>query len=130
MWQPNRAQWSIIWTVALLIVLFWPPDRGKSLLVKAVNWAADPAGTLPQLPPPLPMGLDDNGDAVAEHDGLVADYFAARNRSTMNRVRMDLRDAGEPLSSQTERQLLVGLGVAAALFVWRLQDSVAPGTRD
>ena len=52
MWQPNRAQWSIIWTVAVLVILGWPPDSGKSLAVKGVNWvrgsngrAAEPAAT-------------------------------------------------------------------------------------
>ena len=75
MWQPHRAQWTIIWTVALLAVLAWPPETGRSLLLKAINRAADPAGSLPALPPPLPLGLDDDGDAVSAHDAREAEYY-------------------------------------------------------
>ena len=120
MWQPNRAQWSIIWTVAVLLVLVWPPDKGRSLLVKAVNWAVDPAGSLPALPPPLPMGLDDNGDAVAAHDLEEAEYYRVHDRSRVTRWRMALKETGEPLDPSTERQLLVGVAVLSALAVWRL----------
>ena len=74
MWQPNRAQWSIIWTVAVLVILAWPPGDGRSLLVKLVNRAADPMGSLPAMPAPLPMGLDDDGDAVAAHDAEESAY--------------------------------------------------------
>jgi hypothetical protein len=126
MWQPNRAQWSIIWTVAVLLVLAWPPDTGKSLAVKCVNWAADPSGALPNLPQPLPMALDDDGDAVSAHDMLEADYYRMRNRSAVTRWRMDLKEAEDPFNRQTERQLLMGLGVLAVLAVWRLQDSSSP----
>jgi hypothetical protein len=120
MWQPNRAQWSILWTVAMLVVLGWPPDTGRSLLVKAVNWGADPAGSLPALPRPLPMALDDDGDAVAAHDLEEAEYYRLRDRSWLTRWRMTLKDMGEPLDPSTERQLLVGVGVLSALGVWRL----------
>ena len=120
MWQPNRAQWSIIWTVAALVVLAWPPDTGRSLAVKIVNWAVDPSGALPALPPPLPMGLDDNGDAVAAHDAQEAEYYRLHDRSRTLRWRMDLKTAGEPLDPSTERQLLVGIAVLSALGVWRL----------
>ena len=120
MWQPNRAQWSIIWTVAMLVVLGWPPDAGRSLLVKAVNWGADPGGALPALPRPLPMGLDDNGDAVAAHDLEEAEYYRLHDRSRLTRWRMTLKDMGEPLDPSTERQLLAGIAVLSALGVWRL----------
>jgi hypothetical protein len=120
MWQPNRAQWSIIWTVAALLVLAWPPDAGRSLAVKIVNWVVDPTGALPALPPPLPMGLDDNGDAVAAHDTQESEYYRVRDRSRTLRWRMDLKTAGEPLDPSTERQLLVGVAVLSALGVWRL----------
>jgi hypothetical protein len=120
MWQPNRVQWPIIWTVALLVVLGWPPDTGRSLLVKAVNWIADPAGSLPSLPRPLPMGLDDNGDAVVAHDLEESEYYRVRDRSRLTRWRMALKDTGEPLDPSTERQLLVGVAVLSALGVWRL----------
>jgi hypothetical protein len=123
MWQPNRAQWSIIWTVAVLLVLGWPPETGRSLLVKAVNWCADPGGSLPALPRPLPMGLDDNGDAVAAHDLEEAEYYRVHDRSRLTRWQMTLKDMGEPLDPSTERQLLAGVAVLSALGVWRLNRS-------
>lgn len=123
MWQPSRAQWAIIWPVALLIVLAWPPDSGRSLGIKGLNWAADPSGALPVLPPTLPMGLDDDGDAVTAHDTLLTTYYQARERSTMTRVRMDLKNASDPLAASTQRQLLVGLAVVAALLVWRMDGT-------
>jgi hypothetical protein len=122
-WQPNRAQWGVLWTVAVAVILAWPPDSGRSLGVKAVNWAADPGGTLPALPPPLPMSLGDNGDAVAAHDALETAYYQARDRSAAARWRMDLKTAGDPLERSTMRQLLVGLGVLSALGIWRLNTT-------
>jgi hypothetical protein len=118
MWQPNRSQWPIIWTGAALLILAWPPDTGRSLGVKAVNWAVDPTGTLPVFPPPLPIGLEDNGDAVAAHDALEAEYYRGRD-NLRTRWRVRLKDAKDPLDPQTERQALVGLAVLSALAVWR-----------
>jgi hypothetical protein len=120
MWQPNRPQWSIIWTAALLMVLGWPPDNGRSLGVKVVNWIVDPAGSLPSMPPPLPMSLDDNGDAVAAHDAEEAEYYRLHQSSALTRWRLDLKEAGEPFDPSTERQLLFGVAVLSALGVWRL----------
>jgi hypothetical protein len=119
MWQPNRAQWRIIWPAAVLLIAGWPPDQGRSLAVKAMNWAADPTGSLPTLPPPLPMSLDDNGDAVAAHDAEEAEYYRLYDRSRTLRWRMELKGAGEPIDTATERQLLVGIAVMGALTVWR-----------
>jgi hypothetical protein len=124
MWQPNRAQWWIIWTVAVILVLAWPPDRGRSLGVKAVNIAADPADSLPALPPTLPMSLDDDGDAVTAHDALEREYYRARDSSTVMRWRMTLKTAGDPLDPVTQRQLLVGMGVLSVLAVWRLNKRI------
>jgi hypothetical protein len=124
MWQPNRAQWWIIWTVAMILVLAWPPDRGRSLGVKALNIAVDPADSLPALPPALPMSLDDDGDAVTAHDALEREYYRARDSSTVTRWRMTLKAAGDPLDPLTERQLLVGMGVLSALAVWRLNKRI------
>ena len=126
MWQPSRAQWAIIWPITLVVVLAWPPDRGRSLGMKAVNSAVDPSGALPVVPPALPMGLDDDGDAVTEHDTQLTAYYQAREQSAMTRVRMDLKNATDPLDTSTQRQLLVGLVVIAALVVWRMDGSRRP----
>lgn len=121
MWQPSRLQWTIICLVALVVVLGWPPDEGRSLGTKFVNWVADPRGTLPVSPKSLPMSLDDDGDAVTQHDMLENAYHIARERSDSTRWRMDLKEAEDPFESSTSRQLLVGLMVLGALGVWRLE---------
>ena len=121
MWQPSRAQWAIIWPIAVLLILAWPPGgSGDSLAVRALQWAVDPGGTLPPLPPPLPLGLDDNGDFVAAHDALEAEYYRRYNSSTLTRRRMDLKNARDPFDATTERQILVAAAVFGALGVWRL----------
>jgi|SRR3954468_21179421 len=120
MWQPNRAQWPIIWTIAVLLVVAWPPDKGQSLLLKAIHWAVDPADTLPPLPPALPIGLDDDGEAVTAHDEQEREYYRVRNSSRLAGCRMDMKVARDPWDTATERQLLVGLAVLAGLAVWRL----------
>ena len=121
MWQPSRGQWTVICLVALVVVLGWPPDDGRSLGTKFVNWAVDPGGSLPVSPASLPMGLDDDGDAVTEHDMRENAYQFARARSGTTRWRMDLKEAGDPFERSTGRQLLVGLVVLGALSVWRLE---------
>ena len=120
MWQATRAQSLIIWATTLLLVLAWPATSGRSLGLKILNWAVDPAGSLPSLPPPLPMGLDDDGDAVAAHDLLEAEYYRAREASDMNRWRMRAKDARDPIDPTTERQILIGIAAVSALIVWRL----------
>ncbi|HZR24713.1 MAG TPA: hypothetical protein VFA59_14055 [Vicinamibacterales bacterium] len=120
MWHPTRAQWTIIVSVTLLLVLAWPPDRGRSLLLKITNWIVDPAGALPVLPPPLPMGADDDGDLVAAHDAQESDYYRVRDRSTWTRWRMEMKAASDPFDATTERQLLVGAAALSALAIWRL----------
>ena len=120
MWQPNKAQWSIIWFVAILLILGWPPDKGRSLGIKALNWIVDPNNSLPPQPEPLPIGLDDNGDAVAEHDALEAEYYRQYTSSSFARLRFKLKSASDPLEPATERQILVGIAVLSALAIWRL----------
>jgi hypothetical protein len=120
MWQPNRAQWWIVWTTAIVVILAWPPNDGAGLAVKAARWLVDPRGSLPVLPAPLPMGLDDNGDAVAAHDALESEYYRARAGSPVTRWRMCVKEASDPIDPSTERQLLIGLGVVSVLSVWRL----------
>ena len=88
--------------------------------MKLAGRIVDPGGQLPTMPPPLPMGLDDDGDAVAEHDMLENAYLQARERSSVVRFRMDVKDGADPFERSTQRQLLVGLAVLAALIVWRL----------
>ncbi|MCU1386026.1 MAG: hypothetical protein JWL71_4723 [Acidobacteria bacterium] len=120
MWQPRRAQWSIIWIVTVLVILAWPPDDGRSLFVKALNRAADPFSTLAAWPAPLPIGLGDDGDAVSAHDGQEAEYYRQYNSSPVTRWRMDLKAARDPIDPSTARQLLVGIAVLSALAAWRL----------
>ena len=120
MWRPNKAQWRIIWIVASVLILGWPPDQGRSLGMKVVNWLADPGNSLPTLPDQLPIGLDDNGDAVAAHDAQEAEYYRQYESSRLTRVRMALKVAGDPFDPSTERQVLAGIGILSALIVWRL----------
>jgi hypothetical protein len=120
MWQPNTAQWRIIWILAALIVLAWPPVEGKSLALKGAAWLVDPLHSLPTRPPELPMALGDDGFAVQQHDEQLTYYEDTYDSSAMNRFRMDVRDFEDPLDPTTERQLLAGLGVFGALLVWRL----------
>jgi len=124
-WQPSRLQWVIIWSTTLMLVLMWPPSSGRSLWVKTVNWAVDPRGSLPSLPPPLPMGLDDDGDAVAAHDLLELEYYRARDRSALNRWRMQVKEGRDPIDPTTERQILIGVAALGALTVWRLSASAS-----
>jgi hypothetical protein len=121
--QPNRAQWAILWTAALVVILVWPPDSGRSLALLATRWLADPSGVLPSMPEPLPMALDDDGDAVAAHDAQEIAYYHALSRSAATRWRMRLKEARVPWDVSTLRQLLVGVAVLSALASWRLNTS-------
>jgi hypothetical protein len=125
LFQPNKSQWRVIWVVAAILVLFWPGRESPSLAVKAVNFGADPFHSLPTLPPPLPLGLGDDAEAVILHDMQENAYFDAYESSALNRLRMMLKDWRDPLDSTTERQILVGLAVLGALLVWRLGGSKA-----
>ena len=120
MWQPNTAQWWIIWIVTLLVILGWPPDHGRSLALKAATWLADPANSLPTMPEPLPLGLDDNGDAVAAHDAQETEYHNQYASSRVTRLRMTLKDATDPFDPSTARQILAGIAIISALAIWRL----------
>ena len=122
MFHPTRGQWSIVCITAATLVLCWPPDRGhgSNLLIKIVHRAVDPARSLPALPPALPPGLGDDGDAVSAHDAMEAEYYNRRNSSAMTRWRMDVKAAGDPFDPTTERQVLVASAAIAALAAWRL----------
>ena len=122
MLQPSRAQWFVICATVAVLILAWPPDRGhgSSLLIKGIHWIVDPAGALPPLPPPLPPGLGDNGDAVAEHDAIEAEYYRLYNSSAFTRWRMNMKAGVDPFDPTTERQVLVASAAIAALAIWRL----------
>jgi hypothetical protein len=117
MWQPNAAQWRLIWVVAVLLILAWPAENG-SLARKAINWAADPSQSLPRLAGPLNMGLDDDVDAVQQHDAEETAYYQMYNTSRIGRLRLQLRDLQDPFDPSTERQVLVGLAILSALGIW------------
>ena len=125
MWQPSKTQWRIIWIVAIVMILAWPPDRGRSLALKATNWLVDPSNSLPEMPDPLPMGVDDDGDTVADHDAQEAAYYRAFDSSRMTRLRMTLKTAADPLDPSTEHQILTGVAILSALVVWRLEKKLA-----
>jgi hypothetical protein len=72
------------------------------------------------MPDPLPMGVDDDGEAVADHDAREAAYYRAFDSSRMTRLRMTLKTAGDPLDPSTEHQILTGVAILGALVVWRL----------
>jgi hypothetical protein len=119
MWQANKTSWRIICVTAALVVLAWPSEQSRSLGMKAVNWLADPREMLPTLPPPLAMGLDDDADAVTAHDQQERTYYDYYNRSTLNRWRMELKDATDPWDVSTGRQMVAALAVFGALAAWR-----------
>lgn len=111
------ARW--LFFTALLIVCAWPPTDGRSLIVKGVNWMVDPGGTLPVLPPQLGFGLSDYPQAVELHDAIVRRYDELRAEGGLSRMRLDLKVARDPFNPQTERQLLLVLGVVVAFLVVR-----------
>ena len=63
------------------------------------------------------------GTAVAEHDRQMQEYYAFSEGSSMNRWRQRLATAEDPLDAGTQRQILTGLAILAALGVWRLNGS-------
>lgn len=120
MWQPNTAQWRLIWTVAVLLILAWP-EENQSLAIKAISWGVDPFQTLPRTPSPLAPGLGDDMTAVQQHDAEEAAYYHMYSSSRISRLRLQLRDVRDPLDPSTERQILVGLAILVALSIWRAE---------
>jgi len=119
MWQPNNVQWWMLAVVTLVIVCAWPPQDDRSLAMKIVNWAVDPAGTLPVLPDPLALGHGDDPDAVAEHDVQVQRYDEMYLKGGWTRKRLELKVARDPFTPATERQVLALIAVVTVLLVWR-----------
>jgi hypothetical protein len=119
MWQPTNTQWWCLAIVALLIVAAWPPREDRSLAMKFVNWAVDPFDQLPVLPPQLGLGAGDDLEAVNARDAVVRRYDELYLQGGWTRRRLLWKVAEDPLRPSTMRQLLTGLGVLAALLVWR-----------
>jgi hypothetical protein len=118
--RPSAARWWAILAIALFVIAAWPPDEDKSLIAKFVNWAVDPAGNLPVLPPQLGYGLGDDPHAVEERDAQVRRYDELYNRGGWTRTRLELKVAGDPLPRGTERQLLLAVAAIAMFAVFML----------
>ncbi len=114
------ARWWAALGIALFVITAWPPDEDKSLLAKFVNWAVDPTGELPVLPPQLGYGLGDDPQAVEARDAQVRRYDELYNRGGWTRARLELKVAGDPLPRGTERQLLLAVAAAAVFVVFWL----------
>ena len=93
--------------------------------MKTINWLADPRGDLPRRPSPLAMGVDDDADVVSAHDSEEHAYEAMYRRSWSSRLRLQLRDAEDPMEPATERPVLIAIGAAgiAWAFVKRTESS-------
>ncbi len=118
-WQPANSQWWTLLITALLIVAAWPPADDRSLVLKFVNWAVDPAGRLPTLPAPFGPGEGDDLQAVNAHDLQTRMYDELYEKGGLTRRRLLLKVATDPFNAATERQLLVAFGVLAGFLVWR-----------
>ena len=123
MFQPTSRQWWVLFVTALLIVALWPPADDRSLAMKFVNWAVDPTDDLPTLPPQLGYGQGDDLAAVEAHDLQTRTYDELYDRGGLTRLRLELKEAGDPFNRSTERQLLVAAGVLVAFLVWRTSTS-------
>ena len=121
--QPTR--WWALLGVILFVILAWPPEGDRSLMAKFVNWAVDPAGELPVLPPQLGYGLGDDPVAVEERDAQVRRYDELYNQGGLTRKRLELKVAGDPLPRGTERQLLLVIAAAAVFAVFRLNRAAS-----
>ncbi|HEU5255212.1 MAG TPA: hypothetical protein VFU28_04440 [Vicinamibacterales bacterium] len=118
-WQPANSQWWTLLITALLIVAAWPPADDRSLMLKFVNWAVDPAGRLPTLPAPYGPGEGDDLQAVNAHDLQTRMYDELYEKGGWTRRRLLFKVATDPFNAATERQLLVAFGVLAGFLVWR-----------
>ena len=119
----TRAGSWVLFLAVLVIVAAWPPAAGRSLAVKAVNLAVDPADSLPVLPPQLGFGLSDDPQAVEMRDEIVRRYDQMFALGGITRARLRLKVAEDPFNPVTERQLLLVFGVVVAFLTLR------PGAR-
>lgn len=90
--------------------------------MKLVNWAADPRGQLPVLPPQLGYGVGDDPKAVEARDAQVRHYDELHSQGGWTRTRLALKVARDPLSPATARQLLLVILAVAVFAVWRSGD--------
>jgi MYXO-CTERM domain-containing protein len=117
--RARRSPWPVVAALVALLAVLWPPETGHSLALKGINWIADPRGELPRRPSPLAIGVDDDADVVTAHDTEEHAYDAMYRGSWTGRLRLQLRDAEDPLEPSTERPLLVA--AAAVVAVWLLR---------
>ena len=119
---PSPSPWPIVALIAAAVAVAWPPDRGRSVAVRAVNRLADPSGALPRRPEPLAMGLDDDADVVTAHDMEERQYERLSQQSAMMRFRLRMRDLEDPMEPSAERPVLVAIGALGALVAFRRRD--------
>ena len=115
----DRASITLV-AFAVALVCVWPPANDRSLAVKLLNWAVDPRGELPILPPPFALGAGDDPDAVAAHDAQVQAYDALYLKGGWVRRRLEWKVARDPFSASTERQAILALGIVTAYLIWRV----------
>lgn len=120
--QPSSAGWWVLLGVILFVIAAWPPDQDRSLAAKFVNWAVDPRGELPTLPPQLGYGMGDDPQAVEERDARVRHYDELFHQGGWMRRRLELKVAGDPFNASTERQLLLAFAAISIFVVWRLSS--------
>jgi hypothetical protein len=83
----TRAGSWVLFLAVLVIVAAWPPAAGRSLAVKAVNLAVDPADSLPFSRRNSGSGLSDDVQAVEMRDEIVRRLRRHVSRSGELRVR-------------------------------------------
>lgn len=115
----RTAAWWTLLIITLAIVAAWPPETGRSLAVKVLNWAVDPDDRLPVLPPQLGYGVGDDPAIVEARDAEVRRYDTAYASGGWTRQRLLLKVVRDPFNPQTERQVLIVVGVIAWFVVWR-----------
>jgi hypothetical protein len=120
--QPALTGRWVVLAIALFVIAAWPPDSGRSLALQLVNWAVDPRGALPVLPPQLGYGVGDDPRAVEERDAEVRRYDDFYNQGGWTRTRLQLKVADDPLNPATERQLLLAAAAIAVFLVSRSRD--------
>jgi hypothetical protein len=117
--RPSPVRRFLLFLIVLGVVAAWPPDKGRSLLVRTINAGVDPAGRLPILPEQLGFGISDDPMAVEERDAEVRRYDELYNAGGLSRARLELKVAKDPFDPTTERQLLLAGALVAAFLVLR-----------